>query len=121
MRRRIFNGPLAGALAALLAVPAFAQDGHHGDGHDTWHRDFYAKLKRNDGEGPCCNNTDCRPTQSRAAGSHYEVKVDNQWVVVPDSAINAEIAPDGGAHVCAPKQMGHNRGVLYCVILPPGG
>ena len=113
--------PLAGALAALLSAPAVAQDGHHGAGHDRWHRDFYAKLKRNDGQGACCNDTDCRPTRSRVAGGRYEVRVDNEWVPVPDEAINAEIAPDGGAHVCAPKQLGHNRGVLYCVILPPEG
>jgi hypothetical protein len=28
------------------------------------------------------------------------------------------IAPDGGAHVCAPKQEGVNKGVLFCVVLP---
>jgi hypothetical protein len=36
----------------------------------------------------------------------------------PDK-INNVIAPDGGAHVCAPKQEGVNKGVLFCVVLPP--
>jgi hypothetical protein len=26
-----------------------------------------------------------------------------------------------GAHVCAPEQISHHKGVLFCVILPPEG
>jgi hypothetical protein len=26
-----------------------------------------------------------------------------------------------GAHVCAPRQMGPNKGVIFCVILPSEG
>src|SRR5262249_29927624 len=40
---------------------------------------------------------------------------------VPSNKINNVIAPDGGAHVCAPKQEGVNKGVLFCVVLPPDG
>jgi hypothetical protein len=54
-------------------------------------------------------------------GDHYEVKVDGAWMPVPRNKINNVIAPDGGAHVCAPKQEGVNKGVLFCVILPPDG
>jgi hypothetical protein len=63
--------------------------------------------------------TDCRPTQSRKISGYYEVKVDGEWVPVPENKINHVDAPDGGAHVCAPRQEGRNKGVLYCVILPP--
>jgi cytosine/adenosine deaminase-related metal-dependent hydrolase len=35
--------------------------------------------------------------------------------------INNVVAPDGGAHVCAPRQVGPNKGVLFCVILPLEG
>jgi hypothetical protein len=52
---------------------------------------------------------------------HYEVKVEGEWVRVPVDTINNVVAPDGGAHVCAPRQEGRNKGVLYCVILPPEG
>jgi hypothetical protein len=78
-------------------------------GHDKWHEGFYSKLKRNDGQGSCCNLMDCRPTQSRMVGDH------------PKDKINNVVAPDGGAHVCAPRQVGPNRGVLFCVILPSEG
>ena len=73
------------------------------------------------GQGSCCNLMDCRPTQSRMVGDHYEVKVDGEWMPVPKDKINNVVAPDGGAHVCAPRQEGRNRGVLFCVILPSEG
>jgi hypothetical protein len=57
---------------------------------------FYSKLRRNDGQGSCCNLMDCRPTQSRMVGDHYEVKVDGEWTLVPNDKINNVVAPDGG-------------------------
>src|SRR6201984_631355 len=74
-----------------------------------------------DGGGTCCNLMDCRPTQTRMVGDHYEVKVDGEWTPVPNDKINNVVAPDGGAHVCAPRQVGQNKGVIFCVILPSEG
>ena len=105
----------------FLCAPAPAEEGHYGVGHERWHTDFYLKLNRNDGKGTCCNLIDCRPTQSRMVGDHYEVKVDGEWTPVPNDKINNVVAPDGGAHVCAPRQTGPNKGVLFCVVLPPEG
>jgi hypothetical protein len=116
-----FTTLLGGGLAVFLFASAAAQDGYYGVGHDKWHQNFYSKLKRNDGQGSCCNVMDCRPTQSRMVSDHYEVKVDGEWVPVPNDKINNVVAPDGGAHVCAPRQVGPNKGVLFCVILPSEG
>jgi hypothetical protein len=121
MRRREFIAALGSALSVFLCLGAAAQDGYHGVGHDKWHQDFYAALRRNDGGGPCCGMMDCRPTQSRMVGDHYEVKVDGEWVPVPNDKINKVVAPDRGTHVCAPRQVGRTKGVLFCVILPPEG
>ena len=121
MTRRMIVVSLGVALLISLSSFALAQDGHNAVGHAIWHRDFYAKLKRNDGGGPCCNDSDCRPTRSRRANGHYEVKVDGQWIPVPADKINSVIAPDAGTHVCAPEQIGHHKGLLFCVILPPEG
>ena len=109
------------SIAAILLIPALslAQDGHYGIGHDMWHENFYNGLVRQDTKTSCCSLADCRPTESRMVGDHYEVKVDGAWVSVPKAAIQKVSAPDGGAHVCAPKQDGRNRGVIYCVVLPP--
>ena len=60
-------------MSIFLCVPAVAQEGYYGAAHYRWHMDFYSKLSRNDGKGSCCNLLDCRPTQSRVVGDHYEV------------------------------------------------
>jgi hypothetical protein len=70
--RRDFITLLAGALTMFLCVSVAAQEGYYGAGHDKWHQNFYSNLKRNDGQGSCCNLMDCRPTQSRMLGDHYE-------------------------------------------------
>jgi len=119
--RREFITLLGGVVSVFLCVSAAAQEGYYGVGHDKWHQGFYSKLKRNDGQGSCCNLMDCRPTQSRMVGDHYEVKVDGAWTPVPYDKINNVVAPDGGAHVCAPRQVGQNKGVIFCVILPSEG
>ena len=87
-------------------------------GHDKWHQGFYSKLKRNDGQGSCCNLMDCRPTQSRMVGDHYEVKVDGAWTPVPHDKINNVVAPDGGAHVCAPRQVESTRALYSASFFP---
>jgi len=61
MGRRKFITLLGGALSVFLCVSAAAQEGYYGEGHDKWHQGFYSKLKRNDGQGSCCNLMDCRP------------------------------------------------------------
>ena len=118
-----FTGRVAiiSVVSIFLSLHAAAQEGYYGVGHDRWHREFYSKLNRNDGGGTCCNLMDCRPTQSRMVGDHYEVKVDGEWTPIPNDRINNVVAPDGGAHVCAPRQEGANKGVVFCVVLPPEG
>ena len=59
--RRGFVTLLGGAVSVFLCVSAAAQEGYYGVGHDKWHQGFYSKLKRNDGQGSCCNLIDCRP------------------------------------------------------------
>lgn len=110
------------ALAAVLCVFASiarGQDGHHGAGHGNWHGDFYQKLIRKDTKTSCCNLADCRPTSGRPNGDHYEVKVDGDWVPVPKGSIQDTTAPDLGWHVCAPPQVGQNKGKVFCVVMPP--
>ena len=65
--RRAFIAALGCALSVFLCLGAAAQDedSEHSTGHGIWHQGFYSKLKRNDGQGSCCNLLDCRLTQSR--------------------------------------------------------
>ena len=106
-------------LFSFVSFAATAQEGQYGVDHALWHEDFYSKLIRKDKKTSCCSLIDCRPTQSRMVGDHYEVKVEGEWTPVPKDAIQNVMAPDGGAHVCAPRQLGANKGILYCVVLPP--
>lgn len=109
--------------AALLALtlPAAAQDGQHGQSHDTWHGDFYQKLVTPETKVSCCNLADCRPTSGRAVGDHYEVKIDGSWITVLPSKVVKTSAPDQGFHVCAPHNFSGKPEHVYCVVLPPDG
>ena len=51
----------------------------------------------------------------------YEVLVEGEWTPVPTGVIQNVTAPDGGAHVCFPKQPSYTfpKGTLFCVVLPP--
>jgi hypothetical protein len=113
--------PILLSVIVLLILPreSSGQEGHHGVGHESWHESFYSTLMRKDTKTSCCNMSDCRPTESRMVGDHYEVKVDGAWVSVPKEVIQNISAPDGGAHVCAPPQIGASKGKVYCVVLPP--
>jgi hypothetical protein len=106
-------------MVLLLPKASSGQEGHHGVGHESWHENFYSKLVRKDTKTSCCNLSDCRPTEARMVDDHYEVKVDGAWLPVPKEAIQNISAPDGGAHVCAPPQVGVTKGKVYCVVLPP--
>ena len=109
-----------GLVVSILA--ASAQEGMQGHGHDHWHESFYRNLTRpKPFAGSCCNMADCRPTSLRTVDDHYEVKVDGVWTRVPPNTILHIMAPDGGAHVCAPPQQPPFAGVIYCVVLPPEG
>jgi len=104
----------------VLAAPAMAAEGDHGQGHDRWHGEFYSKLVRPDTKTSCCNLADCRPTEIRSAGDHYEVKKDGRWIAVPPAKIVKIAPPDGGAHICAPPSASPVWGPdeVFCVVMP---
>jgi hypothetical protein len=79
VRRMSPLGKLGVASAlSLSSMRALAEPGDHGEGHDRWHAEFYSKLPRPDTTTSCCNLADCRPTEVRPAGDHYEVKKDRR-------------------------------------------
>src|SRR4029450_11658235 len=92
MKRRDFI-TLLGGFFVFLCMSAEAQEGYYGVGHDKWHQGFYSKLKRNDGRGSCCNLMDCRPTQRRMGGDHYEVKVDVYGRLFPTTRSTMQSRP----------------------------
>lgn len=116
------QGGLFLCIAIWLAAvnPVDAQEGHFGEGHESWHQQFYSGLQRPDGKGSCCNLFDCRSTSVRSVDDHYEVMKDGRWVPVPMDKIIKKSAPDGGAHICAPQSDSKSfpADEIFCVILP---
>src|SRR5258706_7904208 len=86
---------ISAVISLFLCVSAAGQEGYYGVGHDKWHQGFYSNLKRNDGQGSCCNLIDCNPNQSRMVGDHYKAKMDRAGTPVPYDKIENPVAPDG--------------------------
>ena len=126
MRRLIDCAALCGgAIALAFALTLFigyaaAQEGYIGHDHDKWHESFYRTLKRPDGNGSCCNLSDCRPTSIRSNHGRYEIKKDGRWIPIPMEKVVRRTAPDGGAHICAPDSRNQvfHADEVFCVIMP---
>jgi len=62
----------------------------------------------------CCALSDCRATESRITGDHYEALIGEKWFVVPpDKILQRTDNPNGRAVVCWTPQ----RGIL-CFVRP---
>lgn len=110
-------------LLAIQPLRVKAQDeyhGHQGQGHEEWHGTFYQGLVTPETRVSCCNLADCRPTQGKQVGDHYEVEINGKFVEVLQSKIVNKTAPDWGYHVCAPIAFSGKPEHVYCVVLPPG-
>jgi hypothetical protein len=63
----------------------------------------------------CCSMADCRQTDFRIAGSHYEAMVDGEWrEVPPDTILQRTDNPTGRAVVCYTPSRG-----IMCFIRGP--
>jgi hypothetical protein len=94
------NTPLVmigvGALIIILTLflqPAFAHD-HDRPGLNDW----YTGLRS--GRGPCCDGPgkDAKHLESddwESKDGHYRVRLDGQWIDVPDDAVLKEPNKDG--------------------------
>jgi hypothetical protein len=77
---------------------------------------------RDDSGKSCCSLADCRPTEYRQLGDHYEVLVDSkwgieppQWVAVPPSKILNQIDNPTGRGVLCFNQYSHQ---VLCFVRP---
>jgi len=100
-----------------LSTLGYTQDyrGHHGQGHDHWHGEFYNQLINPTTKQSCCSLNDCVPTQMRIHEGKYQVMVEGEWADVPQSQVVKKTAPDAGTHVCFHKATKN----ILCVVLPP--
>ncbi len=65
----------------------------------------------------CCSIADCRPTDARIAGDHYEAFVGGQWrPVPPDRVLQRSDNPTGRPVVCWTPATG-----IMCFVHGPEG
>lgn len=63
----------------------------------------------------CCSEADCRRTDFRINGDHYEALIDGKWLKVPPRAVlNRADNPTGGAVVCWTPTLG-----IMCFVRGP--
>jgi hypothetical protein len=61
---------------------------------------FHSLLQPGTGM-PCCSIADCRPTDFRSTGNHYEAMINGKWLeVLADKVIHRSENPTGRAIVC---------------------
>ena len=117
----LFFLALCGAI--MYNVPMVRADdphGMHGAGHDELHH-WYLTLKQPGNGASCCNNQDCRPTQSRMINGELQVEVDGQWSTVARDKLLSTPSPDLQSHVCASKGgYVFPKGHIFCVVLGSG-
>lgn len=108
---------IAAIFLCHIGAGAFAQDGHHGQGHAENH-DWYQGLKQPGTGASCCNGGaggvegDCRPTRAYVDDDGvWRALIDGRWTVVPPRAVLQSLAPDGNSHICASRS-----GTIYCFI-----
>lgn len=79
-------------LAALISASGHARDldGRYAAQNPELHQ-WFEKLRS--GKGPCCSDADGSAVSDvdwETAGGHYRVRIDGEWVDVPDEAVITE-------------------------------
>jgi len=79
-------------LAALVSASGYARDldGRYAAQNPELHR-WFESLRS--GKGPCCSDADGSAVSDvdwETAGGHYRVRVDGEWIDVPDEAVITE-------------------------------
>jgi len=98
MKRLIFA-------AALLLVPmAHAEPP---EGVDPRLSPWFSSLRQPGTGISCCSIADCRAVDYRMTSDHYEVLIEDKWLVVPQEKVLQRIDnPVGRAVVCWTPQVG---------------
>jgi hypothetical protein len=96
---------LAGVISLVFLISALvgaarAHD-HNRPELDGWFRSLHSK-----GGAWCCNGDDAEEAEWDTAGGKYRVRIDGQWIDVPDEAIVEGPNRVGGARVWSMHQDG---------------
>ena len=104
------------ALAAALLIAGHAEAAPPPDA-DPALAPWFQGLQAPDTGRSCCSIADCRPTEARTRGDHYEVLIEDKWLVVPPQRILTRTDnPTGRAVVCWTPALG-----IMCFVHAPEG
>jgi hypothetical protein len=107
MTRLFLAALVASATGAALAAPPPNAD-------PTLSPWFHSLMQPGTGIS-CCSEADCRQTDFRIQGDHYEAMIQGQWQKVPAEAIlNRNDNPTGRAVVCWTPTLG-----IMCFVRGP--
>lgn len=68
---------------------------------------WFQSLRQPDTGVSCCSIADCRTTDYRTLGDHYEALIDDKWVRVPPEKVLQRVDnPTGRAVVCWTPALG---------------
>lgn len=103
---------MSGMALTLLAGSARA---HPPENADMSLAPWFQSLRQPNTGMSCCSIADCRRTDFRIKGDHYQALVDGQWKTVPPSSIlDRADNPTGQAVVCYTPYMG-----IMCFVKGP--
>jgi hypothetical protein len=102
-------------LAAMITSLTQAASGAPPEDADPALAPWFNDLRQPWTNALCCSMADCRPTESRVRGDHYEVFVGGEWRVVPDDKVlQRSDNPTGHAVVCWTPGAG-----ILCFVRAP--
>jgi hypothetical protein len=91
-RRRVFNFALTMGIAVLLLAPwlhlGHARDNGQFAGTNPELKAWFDSL--HSGKGPCCSDADGTAVSDvdwESSSGHYRVRLDGEWIDVPDDAV----------------------------------
>src|SRR5579875_510632 len=85
----------------LLALASSAAGARPPDNADPGLGPWFQGLRQPDTGISCCSVADCRQTEYRASGGHYEALIQDRWVSVPPQKVLSQTEnPTGRAVVC---------------------
>lgn len=103
MNQALWPAALGAAAAACATLARAAPPQNADPALAPW----YQSLRQPDTGVSCCSIADCRATDYRTDGDHYEVLIDNKWTLVPQDKILQRVDnPVGRAVVCWTPALG---------------
>ena len=99
----------------LVVLTGMSADARPPDGADPSLAPWFQALRQPGTGISCCSVADCRQTEYRTSGDHYEALIEDRWLVVPpEKVLSRTDNPTGHAVVCWTPTTG-----IMCFVRGP--